>query len=112
MKDLTKPEKKLCRDLMEKGLENEFEAEIRNVEGFIAKWKNKEATNRETYHAIHGGIWDHRKHLAQRYDGVTGSHYLNTVGGILADGYITEKDIAGFSDENKAYLMRFLRRDL
>lgn len=112
MKDLSKSEKKLCRDLMAKGLENEFEAKIRDVEGFIAKWKNKEATNRETYHAIHGGIRDHRKHLAQLYDGVTGLHYLNTVGSILADGYITEDDIAGFSDENKAYLMSFLSSDL
>jgi hypothetical protein len=108
MKELSKPEKKLARELMDKGLEAEFEAGIKEAEAVIAKWKNKELTNREAYHAIHGSMRDHRKHLALRYDGVTGSHYLETVSYILADGFLTADDIAGFSDENRAYLKRYL----
>lgn len=109
MKELSKAEKKLCRELIDKGIEAEFEAGIKNAEAIINKWKNKEMDNRTAYHAIHSEIRDHRKDLAFRYDGVTGSRYLDTVSYILADGFLTEDDIAGFSDDNRAYLKRFIR---
>ena len=45
--DLTKSEKKLARELIEKGLQQKFEKAIRDLDTIIAGWKNKTTDNRD-----------------------------------------------------------------
>ena len=106
--ELSKSEKKLARELIDKGLQKDFEKAICDVDALIAGWKNKKLNNRDTYQALYKTMGDHDKHIAQRYDGLSGSRYLMTVGVLLADGLIMQEDVVGFSEEHRQYLNRYL----
>lgn len=109
MDKLSKAEKKLCRDLLEKGIQKEFEASIREIDDIINKWKNKEMENRETYVSIYHKVKDNQKEISSRYDYIKGSHYFSRVTDLYALGLISEEDIGGFSDANRAELNRVLK---
>ena len=46
-------------------------------------------------------------HVARRYDDVTGSHYLDCVAVLYFDKWLTDEEIARFSDEPREYIKRF-----
>ena len=48
--ELTKPEKKLARVLIEKGVQLDYEKAIMDIDAIIADWKNK---NTDTYRALY-----------------------------------------------------------
>lgn len=108
MRELTKKEKKIARDIIEKGVQAEFKAGLENASKVIEEWKNKKLDNREAYHKLFKTVKDQDKLIAKRYDGMTGSRYLVTVAVILYEGQITEEDIKDFSEETKAVIKRWV----
>jgi hypothetical protein len=106
MSELTKAEKKLSRELIEKGVQTEFANALKAVEQIIKDWENKKLDNREAYHRLYGEVKAHDKHIAVHYDGITGSRYLDTVAYLLINNLITPQDIDGFQTENRQYLLR------
>ena len=114
MPDLTKREKKIARDAIEKGVLAEFKVSLGEAETIIKEWRNSQLDNRQAYHKLFKAIADQDKHISRRYDGMRGSRYLLTVAAIFYDGYITEEDIKDFSEEVKEQIsqwIRFWKRD-
>ena len=109
-----KPEdKKLCRELIYTGLERECKQFVNEMKQ-IANLVVPEDFN-QSYQEIHGrhieGPWhkrfieihnlanDFNQHIAERYDGMSGSRYINCVIGLYLDQLITDEEISRFSEE-------------
>ena len=109
MTDLSKREKKIARDAIEKGVLAEFKVSLEETEAIIKEWRNGQLDNRQAYYKVFKAIMKQDKHIAQRYDDMRGSRYLLTVAAILYDGYITEGDIKDFSEEAKEQVSRWIQ---
>lgn len=105
MIELTKKDKKVARELIEKGLQIEFAKGLAASEKIIEKWK-AEKDNSASYHSLYKHITVFDKHIARRYDSMTGSRYLGIIIGQMNDGIITFSDLKDFSEEVQAYLMK------
>lgn len=105
--EMSKADKKIIRELIDKGLQKEFETGIAKVEKIIADWRRDHTDNGETYRGIYKAIKEFDKHIARRYDGMGGSMYVPTVGMQLRDGLLAEEDIAPLSDEGKKVVRTF-----
>ena len=104
--DLKKPEKKIARQIIEKGLQKEYVKAIEKLESIIGKWKNNETDNRETYMNLYTTLMKCDKHIARRYNDVGGSKYAFTIACQLADGVISKGDLDGFCDETKEIILK------
>ena len=111
MYELSKSEKKSARYCIDKGLDEEFREGLEKSEAIIRDWRTgKFESNRDAYHALYTAISTKDSAIARRYDGLTGSHWLLTVAAIFRDGYITENDIKGFSEQSKAVILSSNRK--
>jgi hypothetical protein len=52
------------------------------------------------------------KHIAQRYDGMTGGHYLDGVLILYCEGIISDDEIAPLSDEPREFLLTYKKHIL
>ena len=97
--DLTKSQKRIARQVIEKGLQKEFMDGIIKLDNIITKWKVNELDNRNAYHELYDSLTKHDKHIARRYDNMGGSQYLYVLAGQLADGVISKDDLDDFSED-------------
>ena len=108
--ELSKPDKKIARACIDKGVDAEFKEGLEKFEAIIRDWRDgKFASNRDAYHELFQAVGKKEKAIGRRYDNLTGSHWLEAVAAILRDGYISKEDIAGFSDEMKMIIERWNR---
>ena len=108
--ELSKREKKIARACIDKGLEAEFREGLEKSSSIISEWREAKFSNhKEAYHQLYKVI-DQKDHaISKRYDGLSGSRWLETVAAIFFDGYISEADIQEFSDETKAVINNLIR---
>jgi len=99
--DLSKAQKKIARQVIEIGLIREFESGIGEIDKVIRQWKDGKAETKETYYQIYEKLKKFDKHIARRYDGMTGSDYLFILAGQLAEGVIAIDDLSGFEEDVK-----------
>jgi len=105
--ELSKADKKIIQELIQKGLDKEFETGLAKVESAIQKWRSDKTDNGEAYRTVYKQITDFDKHIARRYDALRGSMYVPTLGIQLRDGLLTAEDIAPLSDGAKALIRQF-----
>lgn len=104
--EFSKREKKLAREIIETGLQKEFTKGLLDADKILNDWKIKALDNRNAYHNLYQHIIDFDKHIARRYDGMTGSRYLLVIIAQLQDGLILESDLENFSEEIKNIIKR------
>jgi uncharacterized protein involved in tolerance to divalent cations len=104
--NLSKKDKKVAREIIEKGLHKEFAKGLFDADSVLHDWKNNVRDNRESYHLLFKTIKEFDKLIAARYDGMTGSKYIFVIAGQLLDGFITEEDIAGFSESVRQTILK------
>jgi len=102
--ELSKKDKKAAREVIEKGLQREFEKGLSKTEKLLLNWRKGIKNNTETYQAVYKQIKNFDKHIAFRYNGIKGSRYLPTIIGQLLDDVLHEEDLADFSEEVQLYL--------
>lgn len=107
MHDLSKKEKKIAREIIEKGLQAEYKAGIMQLHDIIDQWKPNLPDHRETYHKLYKTLTDFDKHIALRYDHMSGSKYLIIIAGQLANKVISKNDLKEFSDETCEIIVRW-----
>jgi hypothetical protein len=106
--ELTKKEKKIARECIDKGLDAAFKEGLEKSEVVISNWRQgKFSSNKEAYYKLYKTLTDKDDVIGRRYDGLTGSRWLMTVAQLFSEKVITEDDIAGFSDETKAVIRFF-----
>jgi hypothetical protein len=108
--ELSKKDKKVARQIIDKGLQREFENGLKTADIVLQNWKNKDMECKETYYQLYKQITSFDKHIAQRYDGLKGSTYLLTIISQMLDNLIREEDIVDFSDEVQLYLKQMILR--
>lgn len=117
---LTKADKRKCRELIHVGLERECEKYVKEMQKLVNTPIPLAELN-ELYREENGfsveGPWHKRyialykktasfdKHIAQRYDGMTGGHYLDDVLSLYCEGTISDDEIAPLSDEPRNFLL-------
>ena len=124
---LTKADKRKCRELIHVGLERECEKYVKEMQELAGKPVPLAELN-EPYREENGfsveGPWHKRyialykktasfyKHIAQRYDGMTGGQYLDGVLGLYCEGIISDDEIAPLSDEPREFLLIYKKHIL
>ena len=91
--ELSKSEKKIVREIIEIGLQREFANGLAGADSIISEWKGQNKNNRESYHTLYQYILKFDKHIARRYDNLTGSSYLFVLAGQYAENVISESDL-------------------
>lgn len=99
--ELPKSQKKVAREIIEKGLQREYQNGIEKVDAVIEKWKSGKLDNREAYLSMYKKLTSHDKHLARRYDNMSGSKYLMIISGQVADGVVSFDEIGKLNDQAK-----------
>jgi len=105
MIELSKSQKKIARQLIDIGLQREcktFTEKIARLTG-SPKWETENP--HELYLKLYKKVVYFNKHIARRYDGMTGSRYYITVLGLFMDGVLTTDDIAPFDVEMQERLI-------
>jgi predicted transcriptional regulator len=92
--ELSKRDKRIARELIEKGLQKEFQQGLQQLDAILQKWKNEQQDNKDVYHQLYKSVHDFDKHIARRYDNMKGSTYLLILVAQLIDGLISEEDLA------------------
>lgn len=108
MIELAKKDKKVARQIIDKGLQIEFEKCLNKAAEILNDWKQV-TDNNASYYTIYEHITDFDKHIARRYDGVTGSKYLYVILDQMVDGIITPNDLTEFSEDVQAHLIEYYK---
>jgi len=119
---LTKADKRLCRELMHLGLERECKKFVMDIQELSTKAIPLEELN-APYQEEEGrsvdGPWHKRyialfrktqsfdKHVARRYDGISGGHYLDCVLDLYCSDLISDEEIEPFSEEPRSFLQLY-----
>lgn len=107
--ELSKKDKKVAREVIEKGLQREFEVGLGKIEEILLNWRKGVSNNNESYHAVYKHIKSFDKQIAIRYDNVKGSTYLLTITYQMLDDIIHEEDLVDFSEEVQLYLKQVVK---
>jgi len=99
MTELPKSQKKIAWELIRLGLRRECKSFMNKTAKFINDPKKKKEDPHKHYLDLFEKVRSFDKHIAARYDGLTGSHYFETVLWLFRDGTLKEKDIKRFNDE-------------
>jgi hypothetical protein len=95
---LSKPDKKVARALIDKGVMIEKTALFLQLEQTLADWRNGTVDVPHSYANIYDQVKTKDKAIARRYDGLGGSMYFYTVMELLIEDIIDDADIAAFSE--------------
>ena len=96
MIELTKKQKKIARELIDLGLQRECQSFKKEIEQFTGSSKWKTGNPKELYHKLYEIVTIFDKHIARRYNDLSGSHYFNTVLGLFYNEILKPEDIARF----------------
>jgi hypothetical protein len=97
--ELSKKDKRTAREIIDKGLQADYAKGLKQFDDILHEWKNKTLSNREAYMKLYSNVRKYDKHIARRYNYMTGSYYLYVLAGQLYDGLISPDDLQNFSDE-------------
>ena len=99
--DLTKEQKRIAKRLIDIALEREcavFNLRIKTLAGHHLNTKLTKP-NHQRYLDIYKLTDEFDKHIADRYDGLSGSRYLMTIVNLYCDGVLKDEDLIEFDDE-------------
>jgi hypothetical protein len=110
MIELSKREKKIARELIEKGLREEFRRGMLSFDAILQQWKTEGGDIKENYYKIFSAVKDFDKQIAWRYDGMRGSDYDLVIVGQLMDELYDISEIDEFSSEVKEGIFSMIKR--
>lgn len=105
MIELSKSDKKAARILIDKGLEREYANGLKKVSGILEDWLKDRIENREAYMKMYKQVTGYDRHIAKRYNGLTGSRYLITLIGLVYDKVVNEDELTDFTGEVREYII-------
>ena len=109
--NLSKSDKKVARELIERGIETEFAEGMAGFAGIISDWQSGKTPIRDSYSGLYKSVKEFDKHIANRYDRMTGSNYFWIVFQLFVEKKIPESEIDRFSEDVQNRI-RFLMDEL
>lgn len=101
MMELNKEQKKIAKRLIDTALEREcavFNLRIKTLVGHHLNTRLAKP-NHQRYLEIYKQTDEFDKHIASRYDGLSGSKYFMTIVNLYCDGVLKDEDLIEFEDE-------------
>jgi len=118
--DLSKKDKRLSRELIQKALETECKEFVRKLQQVAGKpiplaehnapyseeggWPVEKPWHKR-YRQLYKMMHNFDRHVAAVYDNQTGSRYFDIVGELYCDGLLTDDDIARFDEDTQMRLV-------
>jgi hypothetical protein len=99
--EITKEDKKALRQIIEIGLQREYEHAILGAEKIINMWNPKSNENKEIYMELFRHIENCDKKIARRYNHMSGSNYHFIVADQLTDHIVSENELESLSEKVK-----------
>ena len=99
----------MARAIIDKGLQKEFAKGLFDADSVLHDWKNNVRDARDTYHLLYKTIKEFDKHIAARYDSMSGSKYIFTIAGQLLDGVISEADLKELSEKPRQAILKLVQ---
>ncbi|GAA3984579.1 hypothetical protein [Mucilaginibacter dorajii] len=96
---LSKSDKKVVRELIDKGIASEFKKGMEELDLIMQKWRDEGVNDQQHYAELYGAIRDFDKYIARRYDDLRGSRYVSTLTFMIADDIVSISDLDGLSTE-------------
>ena len=103
----SKRDKKLLRDIIEKGLQKEFKSGIEQLETIIRVWRQRQIDTSDVYRQLNETMSEHDKSIARRYDQITETNFVQIVAAQLADELIDESDLQELSDDIRQQIIQW-----
>ena len=100
--ELSKPQKKIARTLIESGLMKEYYKGIMMIDEIIREWKNNKLDNREAYLKIYEKLDKFDDHISNRYDNLSSSKYMFVLAHQLSEGLISVDDLDKLDEKFRA----------
>jgi hypothetical protein len=97
--DLSKSDKKVARELIEKGLETEFEEGLSEFADIIADWQSGKTSIKDSYYGLFKSVAEFDKHIGSRYDRMRGSNYFWIVLQLFVDKKIPLSEMDRFAPD-------------
>lgn len=107
--ELSKADKKAARSIIEKGLQKEFENGLNNFYEMLKSWKDNSTDNREVYHNLYRKVREFDKHIAWRYDRMSGKDYIFIITNQLIEGHINDQDLTLLSVEARGMIDKIMK---
>ena len=104
--ELSKADKKVARKIIELGLQKERLKGLNKVDSVLQSWKEKKIDEEDAYHLLYKTIIELDKHIARRYDSISGSKYLLVIVSQVRDGVITEDELREFSEKTRQTIIQ------
>jgi len=109
MHELSKSQKKIARELIQKSLQIECSMFLERMEQFINNRQEEEKSPHESYLELYKKVKEFDKQIMRRYDGMRGSRYYMTIVGLLHDEILTNEDLSLFNEEVQKELLDSLK---
>jgi hypothetical protein len=106
--DLSKSDKRIAREIIQKGLIKELTKGLNKADKILYDWKQGGGDIKETYHALYKHITQFDKGIARRYDAMSNSDLLYVVIQQLNERLIDKQELDAFSAEGKSIIERIL----
>ena len=104
MIELTKPQKKIARQLIRLALLRECETFLDDTRRFLHEAESNGEDAHTNYLSLFKKVNNFDRHIARHYDGMSGSRYLITVLNRYCAGTLTDEDITLLGEDTQKYL--------
>ena len=78
---------------------------MKKASGILEDWLKGNLGNRDAYLKLYKQVTGYDRHMAKRYNDLTGSRYLLTVIGLLSDEVVSEDELHDFSDNTRELIV-------
>nr|WP_294949899.1 hypothetical protein [uncultured Mucilaginibacter sp.] len=107
MEELSKSDKRNAREIIIKGMHEEFRRGMESFYKLLEVWRTTTNEDQLHYAELYGSVKDFNKQIAWRYDGLKNSGLVDVLTGQLREHLIEEGDLNSLSDETRACVIRW-----
>ena len=97
--NLTKPQKKICRELIDIALQRECGKFLESLSKAMTKNKKDEKSPYDSYIDVYKRVHNFDNKIARYFDDITGSKYFMTVFNLYMRKILTDKDLEIMDEE-------------
>jgi hypothetical protein len=103
--ELSKKDKKIVRELIDKGIAEDFKRGMQHFDQLIQELKKSSDTPQDQYYKLFNEVRDFDKQIGRMYDGRTGSRYLGILANQIAQDLVNVSELEDISPEVKERLL-------
>jgi hypothetical protein len=108
--ELSKKERKIARELIDKGLQEDIKRGLLEFDAILQKWKDEAGHSGDCFYTLYESIRDYRKWIASKYDHMPGSRYMETLIYQLYNDLYPSSELDEFRSEIKDYILLRVKR--